>query len=322
MLNAIEDRELIALDGPNGPIRGTYHHPCDESLRIGGASAPGDRVGILFLAGLYATRAGNGDTATYWASSVANLGYPSFRIDLPGFGDSWGDPPADWLGYINAGGYAPSAAAVIKQITECFRLSGVVVVGHCAGAISAIYAAAISKECRGLVLMDPYFHLPTLDVRNVRQRLNFWSRRSRVGGALSRTFSVYKGVRLALHRDGPPRNANSTLLRCWKEVGSKGLPILILKTPGRGAAGSKPKMGEFDYLTHILRLAGRKSRVESRIVNGANHSFSNGEGRTAVRRHLEVWLHESFPHSIQESTIREAQDANAVKESTLYGAIL
>jgi hypothetical protein len=54
-------------------------------------------------------------------------------------------------------------------------------------------------------------------------------------------------------------------------------------------------VGEFDYLQHALKLAGRKSRVSVRVAEGANHSFANRLGREAVRVHTETWLDEFFP---------------------------
>lgn len=305
MLTRVENRELIELSGPEGPIRGTYHRLHEERYLADSNSMARERVGVLFLNGLYATRAGNGNSATYWADSLAELGYPSFRIDLPGFGDSSGAAPTDPLAIINAGGCAEATAGAIKEIVRCFGLEGIVIAGHCAGAVSAIYGAAARSECRGLVLMDPYFYLPRVEMPKVRQQLNLWARRSRIGGALSRAFDLYKRIRLILDRSNLPENANVALLKCWKQVAAAGLPVLILKAPSRGATSAKPRMGEFDYLGYILRLAGRQHRVQLRIMETANHSFSNQEGRLAVRREVEGWIQEFFPLTRREDIVAE-----------------
>jgi hypothetical protein len=57
----------------------------------------------------------------------------------------------------------------------------------------------------------------------------------------------------------------------------------------------KSRIGEFDYLKHILKLAGRKSQVVVKLVDDANHSFANQTGRLAVRQLTEEWLKEYFP---------------------------
>jgi hypothetical protein len=85
------------------------------------------------------------------------------------------------------------------------------------------------------------------------------------------------------------------LLGKWKQTAGAGLPILMFKAPGIKATGSKPRLGEFDYIQHVLRLAGRKSRVMVKTVEKADHSFANRAGRDAVRHEIESWLGSNFP---------------------------
>src|SRR6185437_2164562 len=308
MLQQIDTRELFALEGAFPTIRGTYHKPHESSnAQI--------RIGVLFLNGLFATRSANGDAAVYWADSLAEQGFPTFRIDLPGFGDAEGDPPKDWLGYINSGKYAAVTAAGMKELTKRFGLKGVVIVGHCAGAVTTVYAAGVSQECRGVVLMDPYFFLPRIEIPKVRQQLNAWARKSHVGGLLSRVFDQIKQMRLKLYRNRLPDNANLPLLRCWKQIASTELPILILKSPNHGASGAQPRVGEFDYSRHILELAGPKHRVTEMAVNGTTHSFSNDVGRAAVQQTLCRWLNTSFRSENTGKDFVPAKDSKSVGKS-------
>lgn len=294
MEESIEARELIVLDGLGVRIRGTYHKTYDDICGVQSEVGRRDRVGLLFLNGLAATRASTGDSAVHWADVFAKRGYPSFRIDLPGYGDSDGESSSDLLGFINMGGYASPASAAIREIVARFNLSGVVIVGHCSGSVSAVYTAAASKECKGLVLMDPYFHLPQTAQPEVRRRLHFWAMQSRFGGFLSRIFDVLKEISLFLH-GSVPNNTNFPLVRCWKALASTPLPILILKVPARKGLGTKPKVGEFDFLKYVLGLAGRKNQITVHLTEGANHSFANNLGRQAFLRHTQEWLSASFP---------------------------
>jgi len=96
MQEAIETRELIMLDGPDGDIRGTYHRPNEGSFYPRSLPIAPGRIGVLFLNSTSPTRAQNGDAAVYLADSFASCGYPSFRLDLPGFGDSQGSRRQTW----------------------------------------------------------------------------------------------------------------------------------------------------------------------------------------------------------------------------------
>lgn len=295
MLRAIETRELIVLDGPGVRLRGTYHPPADCRSEIAAGPAKLNRTGVLFVNSLSLPRAASGDSAVYWAESMAEHGYPAFRIDLPGLGDSEGEASPDLLDTISAGGLAAVAAGAAKQLVQRFGLTGMAIFGHCAGAVSALFAGAAGAECAGLILLDPYFHLPRAKRPKVRQELSDWARRSRVGAFLSDGYDRARKLRLLLRGSELPGNANSALLARWKQVAAAGLPILLLKAPGIKAQGSKPRVGEFDYIDYAVKLAGRKNRVSVEFVEGADHSFANREGREAVERLIAGWLAEQFP---------------------------
>jgi len=276
MNEATETRQLITLHGAGGIVRGTYH-------KAHGESSEAQRTGVLILNSLSPTRAAAGDSAVYWAESFAKSGYPAFRLDMPGFGDSDGNPPPELLKFINTGGYGPIASALMRELSERFGLSGVVAVGLCAGAVSALYTAAASKECRGLVLMDPYFHLPISPPSWIWQKLTGRISRTALGRLTSKGYDRFTDLRLYLRRNFP-------LLRCWKMVASTGLPILLLKAPG-----TKPRGEEFDYLKYILEQAGSNSRVVVKVVEGAGHTFSNRVGRAGVQQLVESWLNFYLP---------------------------
>lgn len=318
MEQSIETRELIVLDGLGVTIRGTCHKTHDAICGAQSEAVRPARIGLLFLNGLAATRASTGDSAVYWADLLAKRGYPSFRIDLPGYGDSDGEPPSDLLGFINNGGYASPASAAVREIVARFNLSGVVIVGHCSGSVSAIYTAAVSKECQGLVLLDPYFHLPQTAQPEFRRQLHFWAMQSRLGGFFSRIFDVLKEISLCLHRN-VPNNTNFSLVRCWKTLASTRLPILILKVPARKGPGTKRKVGEFDFLKYMLGLTGRKSQVTVHFTEGANHSFANNLGRQAFLQHTQDWLSTYFPLTENEKVAISPSISYSTAKNNLVG---
>ena len=106
-----------------------------------------------------------------------------------------------------------------------------------------------------------------------------WALRSNLGGILSNIYHRIRKTGLIFRGSAPPQNANFALLSRWKEVASTGLPVLLLKAPGRKTQGTKPRIGEFDYLAHVLKIAGRKSQVAVELLEGTDHTFANRTGR-------------------------------------------
>lgn len=290
MKERIESRELFVLDPAEGTVSGTYHRAYDEDSGAPSNTVEQKRIGILFLNSLTPTRSATGDSAVYWADSFAKHGYPSVRLDAAGFGDSAGDPPADPLAFMNTGGYATIAAGKISQVVERFNLEGVIIVGLCAGAVSALYAAAACKECKGVVLMDPYFHLPLTTAPGLWQKVVRRLSRTSIGWLVSSAYDRARAFRAQLPGTPPPSNANFSLLNCWKKVAVSGTPILLLK-----AQHTKLKIGDFDYLSYIIELAGPKGQVVVNVIEGTGHSFANRAGLDAVRQHTESWLNAYFP---------------------------
>jgi pimeloyl-ACP methyl ester carboxylesterase len=295
MREAIGNRELIQLDGLGVRLQGTYHLPADSPQGKPVSPANANRVGVLFVNSLSLPRAASGDSAVHWADSIAQHGYPAFRVDLPGLGDSQGEASTGLLDSINAGTFASVAAAAVKQLVDRFGLSGVIIFGHCAGAVSALYSGAASTHCKGLILLDPYFHLPLAERPKVRQRLSDWARRSKIGTQASNIFDQVRDLQLSLRGNMPPRNANFPLLAKWRQLANAGLPILLLQAPGIKAQGRKPRVGQFDYVGHAVKLAEKKNRVSVEFVEAADHSFANLEGRAAVEQHMTDWLLVNFP---------------------------
>lgn len=288
MIQKIDSRELFTLDLRSDSLCGTYHVPAEGLVGS-------NRTGILLLSGFPMPRTAHGDAAVRWATSFAEMGYPSFRVDLPGVGDSRGNVPAELIQYTTAGGYERVTAQLIEQIVARYELAGLVILGQCAGSISAIFAAAISDKCRGLILIDPPFNLPPAVRPTVKRALFHWTTKSRIGGLLSNAYDQIKKLRLQLRKNAPPENTNFPLLKRWKSIASAGMPILLLTAPEPKAADNRPRPGKFNYIEHVLDLAGSRSRVEARVVSGANHTFSNPVGKSAIREHVAEWMPKFFP---------------------------
>jgi alpha-beta hydrolase superfamily lysophospholipase len=300
MLQAIDTRELISLDILGYCLRGTFHRPAGDtsvswSLPASALNrAPGGPA-VLFLNSLALPRAAAGDSAVYWADAFALRGYPTFRFDLPGLGDSDGHASTDLLDVINTGGLAPATAAIAKELVGRGGYFSIILVGHCAGAVTAIFAAAAFKKCKGLILLDPYFHLPVINRPETRKKLSDWARRSTLGKFLSNLYDRARHLWLLLRGSTLPRNANTALLGKWKELSAAGIPVLLFQAARIKAQVGKPRVGEFDYTQHISKLAARKNNLAVKPIDRADHSFANRAGREVVRDESLAFLANNFP---------------------------
>jgi pimeloyl-ACP methyl ester carboxylesterase len=312
VIDTVESRQLIALDEGGPVLCGTYHRVPNDDGASKAEKKEMPPLGIFFLNSLTLPRTATGDSSVYWADSFAKFGYPSFRFDLPGLGDSQGELPLDGLDFMNSGGFGPVIAAKMTELTQRYNLSGVVLVGHCAGAVSAIYAAAACKDCEGLVLMDPYFHLKRAVRPWIREQLSAWARRSRLGRLSSAVYDFWGDLWLSAKGNRVPQNANIPLLKCWKQIADSGLPILLLKAPGLKAVGVKPRLGDFDYVSYVVGFAARRGRVTVTAVENTDHSFANRAGREGIRQYTENWLLKYFP---QTSSGEVAADSHTSRDA-------
>jgi pimeloyl-ACP methyl ester carboxylesterase len=295
-------REVVALTVSGICLRGVHHKACWPS----GDNVRNRRTGILLLNHGFLPKAAPGDSAVYWADALASSGYSCFRLDLPGLGDSDGEIPMPMLDFVNSGGYAPLLSAAVKELVQRFQLTGVVIVGHCASSVTALFTAAESKECKGVVLTDPYFFRVNERTEVLRQ-LGRWASWSRVGSFVRKLYVHVKHIPLALCRGRLPKNANWELLACWRQLTTNGVPILILKAPTLAAEGFKARTGEFDYLAYLQVHASPHSRTIIRYIEGTNHSFADKVGRAAVLEQTRRWLDSFFP--ITGSATTECQGA-------------
>jgi pimeloyl-ACP methyl ester carboxylesterase len=312
----LETRELITLTADGIPVRGTYHIPAAGP--VSEARDSEKNVGVLFINPLSTPRSLVGDSAVYWATSLAAHGYPAFRLDLPGLGDSYGALPNDLLTFINDGGYAAVTSSKVRELVQRFNLSGVVIYGHCAGATTAIYVASECKECKGLIVTDPYFYAANLLTPKLSPELVGWARRSKLGEVLRATYARMREAGKKFRSGELPSNANFALVAGWKKVLSNGLPILVLTSPQPAALGSsKLRAGSFDYMGYVTSMAVRRNQITVKTLDDTDHSFANQAGRAAVEQEVENWLGENFPATNNEPSLLQDHELQSMETNTL-----
>jgi pimeloyl-ACP methyl ester carboxylesterase len=307
---ASETREVITVCAGELRLRGTYHKPLDEKRDSSPDPEAEKRVGVLFMSAGVSPRAAPGDSAIYWADSLAKCGYPSFRFDLPGLGDSDTDPSTERIDFdslVNDGAYGRVVSGIANHLVDRFNLKGVVAIGHCAGAVTALYAAAANEHIKGLVLLDPYFHVQQeSSVQSALLRWQLGIVKKLVGDRpeqselrdmgvklLSCIRNIYgrlKPIHQLVRRKTLPSNANLPLIRCWNQLASTEVRMLVLRSHS-----STPKSGEFDYIYDLRPPSERDCRFSVKLIEGATHSFAERCGKDAVLKYAEQWLSTCFP---------------------------
>lgn len=115
------------------------------------------KTGILFVHSGVQGRHGNTDQYVAYAREFCRNGFPCFRFDPNGLGDSDGviEPMdmRDFYGSIQMGRYVDDTLCAIAK----FKLLGVekiILFGLCGGAITALLAASMSKDIQAILLLS------------------------------------------------------------------------------------------------------------------------------------------------------------------------
>ncbi len=299
-------RKLLQFQVGDAVLNGTYHVPAGLGEQ---GPHPSGRIGFLFWNPGFVPRSSIGDLAAHLADHLAGLGFHAFRFDMPGLGDSQGDVPTEVLQIfqmIQEGGHLQHVLALKCLLVREFNLKGLIYVGHCGSATTAVYAAERDRtaDLLGCVLLDPsfiWYRLPGENGKHVpdshnwlsalrkkaylfRRMLRAWMLQSPGGQTASALYARLKLLNRRLSGSELPFDANLRLLNSYRNLLARKFPLLVLTVPP-----SIRKADDFDYVRYLSRerVLPHFTRHE---INGTDHSLVAGEGESAVREHLLAWL--------------------------------
>lgn len=121
---------------------------CAGSRLVGTLDEAGGPAGLLIVSGGNETRAGAFSGHAHFAARIAASGYPVFRFDRRGVGDSEGTN----MGFRHSAEDIASALAAFRA--ECATLDHVVAFGNCDAASALMLAGG--SGCDRLVLSNPW----------------------------------------------------------------------------------------------------------------------------------------------------------------------
>jgi len=137
-------KETVQTFGPSRRLVGILTRPAEPEPRTDGLAMVILNAGIIH-------RTGPNRLHVRLARSIATGGTPTFRIDLPGIGDS---------GTLGSGGSAVEEAmagigAALDELERLGVASRFLVFGLCSGADLSFMAATVDPRISGIVLIDP-----------------------------------------------------------------------------------------------------------------------------------------------------------------------
>jgi alpha-beta hydrolase superfamily lysophospholipase len=302
-------RRIVTFDILGHRLIGTHHDP--------GAAGPG-HAGVLLLSFGQQPRAWVGDLGAFAADRLCAAGYPTFRFDMPGLGDSPGDLPVHLevlFRTIQEGAHRDVARALARELRRRYRLPSLVIGGFCGGAVTAALAVdPTGRETDGLIMLEPEVALqqvpacptPVQEVDSVSaylERLELIRERLRSPRSWLRLLTgrsdlrywqglaryAFKRFRERLTKQELPADLNVRMVNALSRAASRRLPTLILSV---GIPSRRRYYSTYGFVPG--RSDPEKGFTWIEIEN-TTHAMLTGGAKEAAPMHLVAWMQRYFP---------------------------
>ena len=315
-------RKALQLEIAGHRLFGTQHD--NDSCLLLQNKQDSQRIGVLLLSFGQQPRSWVGDLGSSIADRLEALGYPTFRFDMPGLGDSPGYIPVyleDLWREILLGAHEPLLHGLCEHLTRHFSLKGLVVGGFCGGAVTALYAInARSPLILGLVLLEPEMAMVRISSSSVAQTpapltvdayhnsINLILRRVSSLDSWRRLFtgkadfnywlklwyalldySVRKLKTVGHRTKVLPQETNHRMLNSWQIARRLRIPTLTISV---GSPNRRKYYGAYGLESGVNDQTSNLRWVE---IPNTTHAMLTGGAKEAVGKHIESWITETFP---------------------------
>lgn len=265
--------------GPRKSLVGIWTEPTD--FAAGGARP----VALCLNAGLL-HRVGPSRLYVQLARRLAALGYPAFRFDFSGIGDS--DAPGDERAYEER--VVREVQAAMDFLAARFGAARFVPLGLCSGADAAHRAAVADARVAAAVFLDGYCY-PTLGYYRRRYTRHLFNPKKWLSAA-SRLWAVSKhapadeaAYGLDFGGDFPPRRA---VRRDLEQLVARGVRLLYVYSGGLE--------GYYNYreqFRDMFRGMDFGSRVNVDYLPDVDHTYILASDRCRLIGIVAAWLQEN-----------------------------
>lgn len=273
--------QIIALAGKDFEMLGILSLPA--------AGTPTQHTAILIVVGGAQYRIGSHRQFVRLARQWAAAGHPVLRFDLPGMGDSPGEP-------MRFEDTAPCIAVALDALQrQGGHAGGAVLWGLCDGASASLLYMQATQDPRvtGLALLNPWVRseagLARTQVKHYyRQRLlqpEFWRKLLRGGVGWKAVQGLLKKLpHLRQSASLPPAGFQELMAQGWQAFNG---PILLLL--------SECDLTAQEFVEHARtsppwRLCLQKDRLSQYTLPHADHTCAPPQAHQAVATHTLDWL--------------------------------
>lgn len=278
-------------------IERAVHFECCGDRLVGilhEAARPEGNVGILIVVGGPQYRVGSHRQFVMMARDWASAGYPVFRFDYRGMGDSGGEPRS--FDTVDA----DIRAAIDVFMREAPTLVGVAVFGLCDAASAALMYCVTDTRVLGKLIANPWVRTPEGEARTfVRHyygarllQASFWKKlfagELRAGPSLRGFFgSLFRAH--GLNGSSDAANGENFIERMLTGLRTFSGPVLILISEHDLTAQEFTDLCADDA---SWSAAVRRPRVTVQKIDGADHTFASHVALAEALRVSQAWLAE------------------------------
>ncbi|NTV70749.1 MAG: hydrolase 1, exosortase A system-associated [Azonexaceae bacterium] len=288
----------IVIEREAGPLIGMLH-----------PAAGNQEIGVLMMvAGGPQYRIGGHRQLVLWARKISSCGFPVFRFDFGGMGDSYGE-------YVEFDNVEDDInAAIDRFFKETPSLKQIVLWGECNACSAALFHAYTDPRIKGLVMLNPWVRTEQGQAKAVikhyyldrlKQR-SFWIK------VFSLKFDFVDSMRSAIQMISLARGASATKPQITAKNAvdrSKPLPERMLEGLSRFKgrimlvmSGRDMVAREFDDLLQTAPVWQERLAACALVrhdLQYADHTFSTGAWRDQVAAWGINWLttFHSSPHN-------------------------